>query len=132
MSTERFPSGPWTGFYNYTGPRDKHRMDLHLSFTKGRITGHGDDGVGRFSVSGHYDEATHECTWVKQYRGAHAVDYQGVAENRGIWGTWIIQIEHGDFHIWPLQSGSGDSTAAAEKLTKPSRQANQRRKLAPT
>ena len=36
MDDELFPSGPWTGFYNYTGPEDRHRMDLHLTFANGR------------------------------------------------------------------------------------------------
>ena len=38
MSDELFPSGPWTGFYQY-GPRDKHVMDLSLAFRNGRMTG---------------------------------------------------------------------------------------------
>ena len=73
MNDDLFPTGPWTGFYNYTGPKDKHRMDLHLTFSKGRISGAGNDNIGRFSISGNYDAATHECHWVKQYLGKHAV-----------------------------------------------------------
>ena len=38
MDDDLFPSGPWTGFYNYTGPEDRHRMDLHLDFMNGRMT----------------------------------------------------------------------------------------------
>jgi len=132
MNDDLFPTGPWTGFYNYTGPKDKHRMDLHLTFSKGRISGDGNDNIGRFSISGNYDAATHECHWVKQYLGKHAVTYQGVGEKRGIWGTWKIRIEHGGFHIWPLQSGSGDEDANVEKLTQPGRKANKVRHLVAT
>ena len=31
VTHDLFPSGPWTGFYNYS-PKDKHRMDLGLTF----------------------------------------------------------------------------------------------------
>ena len=36
MSDSLFPSGPWTGFYNYR-PGDRHRMDLQLTFANGNI-----------------------------------------------------------------------------------------------
>ena len=71
MSDDIFPSGPWTGFYTYTGPGDKHRMNLHLSFSKGRISGDGNDDIGLFLISGGYDASTKECSWVKQYIGRH-------------------------------------------------------------
>ena len=32
LSEMDFPSGPWTGFYNYGRSIGKHRMDLVLSF----------------------------------------------------------------------------------------------------
>ena len=129
MSDDIFPTGPWTGFYNYTGPKDKHRMDLQLTFSRGRISGEGNDDIGRFSISGRYDPSTRECNWVKQYIGRHAVDYQGVGEKRGIWGTWKIRREHGGFHIWPLQSGSGDTTSQVEELTEPAQPATKSRHL---
>jgi hypothetical protein len=34
VAHELFPSGAWTGFYNYR-PKDKHRMDLDLTFAAG-------------------------------------------------------------------------------------------------
>jgi hypothetical protein len=119
MSDDIFTTGPWTGFYNYTGPTDKHRMDLHLAFCKGRISGEGSDNIGRFLISGTYDTSSQECNWVKQYIGQHAVYYQGIGEKRGIWGAWRIIREHGGFHIWPLQSGSCDTISQAEELTEP-------------
>ena len=88
MDDEIFPSGPWTGFYNYPGPSGRHRMDLNLTFFHGRISGEGSDDIGRFLISGKYDDASHDCHWVKQYLGRHAVHYQGGGEKRGIWGTW--------------------------------------------
>lgn len=117
MSQELFPSGPWTGFYNYS-PKDKHRMDLELTFSGGRLSGVGVDDVGRFRVEGRYDAQTLECSWVKTYFGAHSVLYRGFREGKGIWGTWEITAFHrGGFHIWPKAEGEGDAeTEAAEQL----------------
>ncbi len=119
MSDDLFPSGPWTGFYNYS-PRDKHRMDLQLDFAGGRMSGEGDDDVGRFRVLGHYDTATRECSWTKSYVGAHDVFYRGYREGKGIWGTWEIpQFSHGGFHIWPKRTGENADTVDAAAETKP-------------
>ncbi|HWH70534.1 MAG TPA: hypothetical protein VNT26_14195 [Candidatus Sulfotelmatobacter sp.] len=109
MSDSLFPSGPWTGFYNYY-PGDRHRMDLHLSFAMGRISGHGSDDIGRFTIKGHYETASGECYWTKTYLGAHDVFYRGFREGKGIWGTWEIALySHGGFHIWPRQAGAGET-----------------------
>ena len=111
MSEALFPSGPWTGFYNY-GPGDRHRMQLHLSFAGGRMSGDGVDDVGRFLIKGRYDTANKECHWTKTYPGSHDVFYRGFREGKGIWGTWEISIRwHGGFHIWPRAAGEGEEHA---------------------
>ena len=105
MSEDLFPSGPWTGFYNYR-PGDRHRMDLTLNFKNGVINGDGTDDVGRFHIRGRYETGTRECHWTKTYIGAHDVFYRGFREGKGIWGTWEITIRnHGGFHIWPRSEG---------------------------
>jgi hypothetical protein len=118
VSEDLFPSGPWTGFYNYH-PGGRHRMDLQLTFANGAISGDGSDDVGRFLVKGRYDAANRECYWTKSYLGAHDVFYRGFREGKGIWGTWEITIQHhGGFHIWPREAGEGEAlaeTVAAEK-----------------
>lgn len=117
MNETLFPSGPWTGFYNYR-PGDRHRMDLALTFTRGAINGTGADDVGRFLIKGRYDAASRECYWTKTYLGAHDVFYRGFREGKGIWGTWEITIlYHGGFHIWPRGADPGEAravTTAAE------------------
>ena len=119
MSDAIFPSGPWTGFYNYS-PKDKHRMDLHLTFAGGKMTGDGNDDVGRFTIHGQYDEKSLECSWIKTYIGAHDVFYRGFREGKGIWGTWeITPAFHGGFHIWPKRAGEGDTEAEAEEQARP-------------
>jgi len=108
-----FPSGPWTGFYNYQ-PGDRHRMDLDLTFAGGQLRGVGSDDVGRFTVRGRYDPTSLECYWTKHYVGAHDVFYRGFREGKGIWGTWeITAFLHGGFHIWPRPAGAEQREAAA-------------------
>ncbi len=112
MSDELFPSGPWVGFYNY-GPGERHRMQLHLTFAGGSMTGDGADDIGRFCIRGRYDSAKRECYWTKTYLGAHDVFYRGFREGKGIWGTWEIgMLDHGGFQIWPR--GSGEEVEQAE------------------
>ncbi len=109
VSDDVFPSGPWTGFYNYQ-PGDRHRMDLHLTFGNGRISGNGNDDVGRFTICGRYDVTTKECWWTKSYPGSHDVSYRGFREGKGIWGAWDIKVfAHGGFHIWPKQAGERET-----------------------
>ena len=113
MSDSLYPSGPWTGFYNYH-PGDRHRMDLQLTFTEGRLTGTGSDDVGNFRIRGRYDTNAGECYWTKNYLGAHDVFYRGFREGKGIWGTWEITIrDHGGFHIWPRRMGESQERAAS-------------------
>jgi len=108
VSDDLFPSGPWVGFYNYQ-PGERHRMDLHLTFANGQMTGDGSDDIGRFRIKGRYDATTRECHWTKSYLGAHDVFYRGFREGKGIWGTWEINVfAHGGFHIWPKRVGEGE------------------------
>lgn len=117
MAHDLFPSGPWTGFYNYR-PKDKHRMDLELTFAAGKLSGDGNDDVGRFVVHGSYDEQSLECSWTKTYLGQHDVAYRGFREGKGIWGTWEISLfARGGFHIWPKPAGEGETRAESNEAT---------------
>jgi len=119
VSENLFPSGPWVGFYNYA-PKDKHRMELDLTFADGKLSGDGLDDLGRFTVKGQYSASTLECGWTKTYRGAHSVRYRGFREGKGIWGTWDIGVfGHGGFHIWPRAAGEGEAQAAASEMAVP-------------
>jgi hypothetical protein len=119
MSDALYPSGPWTGFYNYR-PGDRHRMELELTFANGSLSGTGTYDVGRFLIKGRYDAGAGECYWTKSYLGAHDVFYRGFREGKGIWGTWEITIrEHGGFHIWPRGAGDGEEQTASAQLAEP-------------
>ena len=45
LSEMDFPSGPWTGFYNYGRSTCKHRMDLVLTFADQTVSGDGSDDI---------------------------------------------------------------------------------------
>jgi hypothetical protein len=127
VNDELFPSGPWVGFYQYV-PRDKHRMDLHLEFSEGRISGDGNDDVGAFLIRGDYDPNSRECRWIKAYLGGHQVYYRGFRENTGIWGTWEINVfARGGFHIWPRNASAEaeetTSAAGSESVVRPPEEA---------
>ena len=89
-------------------------MDLDLTFAAGKMSGDGNDDVGRFTIRGQYNAQTLECSWLKTYVGAHNVAYRGFREGRGIWGTWEIEPRfRGGFHIWPKRAGEGETEAEA-------------------
>jgi hypothetical protein len=114
MTDSLFPSGEWTGFYNYR-PGARHRMDLRLTFANGLLSGDGRDDIGAFLIKGRYDPPSRGCHWTKSYLGAHDVFYRGFREGKGIWGTWEIGIRcHGGFHIWPRAAGEAQQAVAAE------------------
>jgi hypothetical protein len=119
MDEPIFPSGPWTGFYNYV-PGDRHRMQLQLTFVSGNLTGDGTDDIGAFRVKGRYDATSRECYWTKSYLGAHDVFYRGFREGKGIWGTWEISIfSRGGFHIWPRATGAEEERQETEQREQP-------------
>jgi hypothetical protein len=122
VSESDFPSGPWVGFYTYSGAHDKHRMDLGLDFANGRVSGEGNDVVGAFVISGRFDSAKGECDWTKTYIGAHDVFYRGFREGKGIWGTWeILRDARGGFHIWPrsFAAANEEAVSAEEEMPAP-------------
>lgn len=110
---DRFPTGPWIGYFLQPGFGSRFEMQLALQFQTGRMTGEGEDYVGPFLIRGRYDTEDGKCVWTKQYVGRHAVFYEGYNEGRGIWGMWDIpQIWKGGFHIWP--EGMADPTTQRE------------------
>lgn len=109
---DRFPSGPWEGFFlmSHTG-RKRHMMELNLTFSETRITGEGRDFVGDFILRGRYDLESGHCLWNKKYVSKHEVGYDGYNEGKGIFGKWLINDDtpsHGGFLVWP--KGMGDPT----------------------
>jgi hypothetical protein len=116
----RFPSGPWQGFFLMAHLPGRHRMELHLSFQQGVMSGEGRDLIGPFLIRGKYQLDDGKCTWTKRYIGKHDVAYQGYNEGKGIWGLWEIPPSwRGGFHIWPTAMGDPTSHRLAEAKDQP-------------
>ena len=133
------PSGEWEGFYCYGNMPHQHKMEIELSFTKGRISGSGTDDVGGFIWKGSYTLDSFEVTMNKHY-ATHEIFYKGDVDENGIWGTWenvqalegldkqfssatMAKIRQtfankitGGFHIWPkkAKSDAAQNEAAME------------------
>jgi hypothetical protein len=110
----RFPSGKWLGFWKQESLRGD--MELILTFAHGLLRGEGRDRIGPFTFRGRYQVSDGTCHWLKHYRRAHDVFYNGFNEGKGIWGVWEIRAEdfafsRGGFHIWPEGMNVGDHPA---------------------
>jgi hypothetical protein len=107
MQVEGFVDGLWSGYYVQLG---RHPMKLHLQFQDGRVSGHGSDNVGPFSIDGAYNAGTLDCSWFKRYEGAHTVHYEGRLTSATIEGKWKIGsggwLASGAFVIWPGAQGA--------------------------
>lgn len=103
----RFPSGRWAGWWEQSGRRAT--MQLHLSFSRGRIFGEGRDSIGDFTMNGSYNTASGAADLLKTYLGGHDVDYEGASAERSIRGIWRIMdgegvlVDGGPFQIWPTK-----------------------------
>jgi hypothetical protein len=118
---DRFPSGPWEGYFLQPELPGRQTMELILKFREGQISGEGRDFVGPFLVTGSYERESGKCWWSKRYLGRHDVAYQGYNEGRGIWGVWEISSSFkGGFHIWPHGQGNGQSQEVSEEVDTPS------------
>jgi hypothetical protein len=119
----RFPSGKWVGYYLDRRVPGRHRMEMTLTLINGRLDGAGRDPVGTFTFDGSYDLADGRCRWLKQYVGAHSINYQGFAEGNGIWGTWDLRwlgySATGGFRIWPIDRGDSSAAELHEELDVP-------------
>jgi hypothetical protein len=94
-------------------------MHLVLRLGDGQIGGEGDDCIGPFSFSGHYDERGN-VVMVKQYVGRHQVLYEGTYDGEGtIFGHWSISSPWSGSFAMKLEAA--DSSAHEEIETLPAR-----------
>lgn len=80
----------WEGYFETAGERtDMFFAVFYLGFD-GAINGSGSDAIGNFEIVGSMDDSLN-CNFVKQYEGAHAVNYSGpLVDGTTITGTWEI------------------------------------------
>jgi len=83
-------AAPWKGWYEQGGNKtDMSFNHFQLTFNSG-INGAGSDAIGAFTINGTFSPANGAVTFVKQYTGAHSVNYNGTLANGTITGTWEI------------------------------------------
>ena len=120
-SDQRFPSGPWTGFFLQRVWPGRSPMNLDMTFQNGQLEATGIDRVGPFTFAGNYNAADGSCRWTKQYIGKHCVSYEGKNDGRGIWGVWQISLlwglfrDQGAFHLWPKGMEPPDDAELTER-----------------
>jgi hypothetical protein len=110
-----FPSGPWTGFYNYGRSPRKHRMDLVLIFADHMVSGDGNDDIGQFVLTGRFDGTNGECYWTKTYIGAHEVHYRGFREGKGFGDYGNCLTRQAAFAFGHLDRGKATGIMRARK-----------------
>lgn len=119
---ERFPSGPWVGYYRQGNVQSRQR--LNLSFRGGRISGEGLDPVDAFNLWGGYDVGTGAVSFTKAYH-THTVAYAGAADGDGVGGGWEIGhfgglfVGRGEFRIWPDELAMEEALKAAAEAGVP-------------
>ena len=79
----------WEGWFEQFDDRTDMAFDNMVMDLNGNISGGGSDDVGEFTING-MDNGTDEITFIKQYKGAHAVHYKGAFDGKKIWGEWEI------------------------------------------
>lgn len=122
------PSGAWEGFYCYSYAPTQHKMEIELSFKKGKVFGSGVDDINYFSWKGDYSLDTFKLHMVKTYP-SHTVDYNGDIDENGIWGSWSLKGKYGNltggFHIWPKKQQSEEAEATLKEEIKVSKKLKQ-------
>lgn len=116
MSTPNFlPDGPWEGFYEEYDQDGNFPMACTFIFSDGAITGSGSDEVGTFTFSGSYSK-DYKVSMKKRYH-THALNYEGHADDNGIWGKWsfpTMSFVSAGFHLWPKKGESETISEEAE------------------
>jgi hypothetical protein len=93
----------WKGYYVQCAT--EHPMEftnLQIDANPGgSVKGSGSDTVGTFDIDGSFSHSEPVCRFVKQYRGKHAIYYQGTYTNGTIEGFWGIKAgdQDGKFRL---------------------------------
>ena len=80
----------WKGWYEYGG-RQYEMTFQEFDVSCETVTGKGFDAVGIFEITG-YCETASGIQFLKHYKGAHTVLYNGTLDNdgQGVTGHWSI------------------------------------------
>ena len=95
----------WKGWYEQNGARSKMVIGK-FKVKDNKISGEGQDEVGKFVFAGLYDTAN-EVHFIKRYLGQHEVHYKGKREGQTISGTWSVMGMSGTFYLYKEREWSG-------------------------
>jgi antitoxin component YwqK of YwqJK toxin-antitoxin module len=79
----------WTGWFEQADAKTDMFFECMQLCNDGTVYGEGSDAVGSFTLNGTIGDAA-EVSFVKQYEGAHAVNYSGQCIGATISGNWDI------------------------------------------
>ncbi len=94
-----FTDVEWKGWYEEMGQRKEMVFRNFYIGMDGKILGEGQDQIGKFTINGHMDMGTGFAQFVKQYKGKHAVNYQGSFTDGAFRGSWTVAGSTGSFEL---------------------------------
>ena len=113
----------WSGWFENSGTQTEMVIDTMFIDFDMKIHGSGSDTVGSFTITGTWGDDG-AVNFVKQYEGAHAVNYTGkFSSETQITGTWDIPDEsNGNFELnvdletWEGTFNDGDTPYAMQLM----------------
>ena len=89
----------WKGYYEVGN--EQFPMEMMLSFTDNKIEGLGEDGIGKFVITGESEVvgAQDRVHFIKKYEDKHSVDYKGTEKMGVITGDWSTDEMHDRFKL---------------------------------
>lgn len=97
--------GVWKGWYEQDGSRQEMRIQK-FKVKDSKISGKGHDAVGEFEILGYYT-ASGSVHFIKKYKGAHEVHYNGQRDKQTISGKWTLEAYNGGFHLYKEREWQG-------------------------
>lgn len=98
-------TGQWTGYYIQYG--EKTPMNFKKFYItpvpQGYISGGGEDTVGKFEITGSFNNNATAVRFAKKYIGQHTIYYEGEFTGNAIEGYWMFDYgaaKTEQFKIW--------------------------------
>lgn len=88
-------TGQWTGYYvQYDKQYPMTFKNFYITpVPQGEIRGGGEDTVGKFEISGSFNNNATAVRFAKKYIGKHTIYYEGEFNGNTIEGSWLFEID---------------------------------------
>ena len=97
--------GVWKGWFEQDGTRTEMRIQK-FKVKGSKIEGKGHDAVGEFEILGYYTDSG-SVHFIKKYKGAHEVHYNGQRDKQSISGKWTLAGFSGAFNLYKEREWQG-------------------------